>query len=174
MNKTLALAGLMAMSSLAAHAEDFTQSVPFELDGDTVNVGSAVFGVTHLQAGAFTDTFTFTGISAGTLTASLLTFGFTPNTDLNFTSVSLNGIDFTVGASGALELVSGGPHVVTTGPLTLTVKGIAGPMLSAGSAITASYAGSVNVSPVPEPATYALMLSGIGVIGMLSRRRLNR
>lgn len=36
---------------------------------------------------------------------------------------------------------------------------------------TASYAGNINISPVPEPETYAMMLAGLGLIGFSARRR---
>jgi hypothetical protein len=33
-----------------------------------------------------------------------------------------------------------------------------------------SYIGTVS-APIPEPETYALMLAGLGVVGLLARRR---
>lgn len=36
-----------------------------------------------------------------------------------------------------------------------------------------SYAGNIFISPVPEPATYAMMLAGLGLIGFSARRKLN-
>ncbi len=34
-----------------------------------------------------------------------------------------------------------------------------------------SYGGSLNITPVPEPSTYAIVLTALGVMGLVSRRR---
>ncbi len=36
---------------------------------------------------------------------------------------------------------------------------------------TATYSGSIQVSPVPEPETYAMLLVGLGLVGFAARRR---
>lgn len=36
-----------------------------------------------------------------------------------------------------------------------------------------SYAGRIVISPVPEPATYAMLLVGLGLIGFSARRKMN-
>ncbi|MEK7708235.1 MAG: FxDxF family PEP-CTERM protein, partial [Pseudomonadota bacterium] len=36
----------------------------------------------------------------------------------------------------------------------------------------ASYAGTMNISPIPEPETYAMLLAGLGLIGFSARRRM--
>lgn len=36
---------------------------------------------------------------------------------------------------------------------------------------SASYAGNISISPVPEPETYAMLLAGLGLIGFSIRRR---
>jgi len=64
--------------------------------------------------------------------------------------------------------------VELSGPLVLTVTGIAAPASSAGSSIAASDAGTLNVSPVPEPQSLALMLADLGAAGVLKRRRMPR
>lgn len=36
-----------------------------------------------------------------------------------------------------------------------------------------SYSGAISVTAVPEPATYGMLLAGVGVVGLLARRRKN-
>jgi hypothetical protein len=48
----------------------------------------------------------------------------------------------------------------------LTVKGGLIPGHNLG-----SYSGTLNVSPVPEPETYAMLLAGLGLVGFMVRRR---
>jgi hypothetical protein len=39
------------------------------------------------------------------------------------------------------------------------------------SATSGSFGGAVMLAPVPEPATYGLMLAGLGLLGFMARRR---
>jgi hypothetical protein len=56
------------------------------------------------------------------------------------------------------------PVVLSAGPHTIFVNGtLLGP--------TGSYSGTINVAPVPEPATWAMMLLGFAGVGMAVRRR---
>jgi opacity protein-like surface antigen len=169
--KNLLVAGLLAAGATAAFAENITQSVALVPSAGAPGSFSAGWGITHMSAGAFTDTFTFTGGgSSGQVSSALVSIGFSPNTNINFTSASINGRSFAI-TSGTTDLATLDLGSFT-GPLVLTVTGVAAPTLAAGTSIAASYAGTANVSPVPEMQTLAMMLAGLGVIGTVGRRRM--
>ena len=171
--KPLFCAALLACAAAGASAEDFTQDIAFVPNAGQMGAGSAAWGVTHVEAGAFTDTFTFTGLTDGFFSGSLVTIGFMDSQDIDFTSVTVNGQNFALNDMGNVETATFNMAALT-GPITMEVNGVAGGGLADGTAISASYAGTANVSPVPELETHALMLAGLGVIGLMSRRRLTQ
>jgi len=166
---SLVAAAALALAAGGAYAEDFNVPVTFQ---SGANGGySAGFNVTHLQSGSFTDTFSFMPSVSGTATASVITIAQSGDSDwsnIDFSSATLNGNPLTLMSMGTSETGFLLPTNVT-GPLTLVVTGTAGAGLDAGSSISASYAGTLNA--IPEPSTLALALAGIGVIGMVVRRR---
>jgi len=174
--KSILIAGLLAASSLGAQAEDLSTNAT--LTG--IPNLSGGFSLTHLWSGLFTDTITFTPAPpAGVVDAGIWTIGF-GTANIDFLSASLNGNPLTlvqVPPSGPFAgYIEAGGLLPTAmaGPLTLIVHGYAGPdpiNTDLKIPVSATYTGSINVRPVPEPETYGMLLGGLGILAFLSRRR---
>ena len=150
-----AVLGLAAISTATtANAATF-----FHFDGV-----SGTFGHNNIAAGSFNDTFHFVLPTAGVFGSTISSIKVSNLTNVDFRSVTLNGTAFTTLLSGVVEAryltlpVSGGEQ-------TINVTGTSGG--------NASYAGTLAfaVSAIPEPATWAMMIGGFGMVGGAMRRR---
>jgi len=200
----LAAASAIALSATAASATTTTTITPgLQPPGTTFQVSgnpftgtdpvSAIIGHTGIASGSFEDIYQFTigvlgqgviGTGSGGITTNITFGGVGGITDVDFTSVLVNGMaaigHFTdllgnacptpgVGSCGAGETftiagvpISGG--VLNTIDITGTVGGTRGTL--------GSYGGSATFLPVPEPATWGMMLLGfLGIGSVMSRRR---
>ncbi|KQZ40531.1 FxDxF family PEP-CTERM protein [Duganella sp. Root1480D1] len=161
---------LLAVAATAVQADNVSTNVNL---GGSATEQSAAFGVTHLEEGAFFDTFNFSP-SSGTysVNASLVTLGFTPSTDVTFTAANVNGHELTLSGPGLFEYGYLLPAAIT-GPLVLTVYGYVNFEDTSFTPASASYAGTLTINAVPEPGAYVLLLAGLGVVGAagFSRRR---
>lgn len=157
--KHLALAAAVAVASSGAWADDYNYTA-------ALTSSTAYFGVSHFADGMFTDTFTFTGGPAfAETTASLITIALAPGVqDITFTAADLNGNALTFVAAGQADAGYGAWSSLAGPTFVLTVTG-----MTTGN--PASYSGTLNVTPVPEPGTYALMLAGLGAVGFIAKRR---
>lgn len=133
-------------------------------DPSDPNYYTGFFGNSPLATGAFTDTFTFLPVlsseAVGNAWLNNLNLGSKGN--LQITSVTLNGTAFNKITNSYWELPD---TLLTAGLLTLTVIGTQG--------VGGSYSGGINlqVTPVPEPETYGMMLGGLALLGYMARRR---
>jgi len=133
-----------------------------------VSGGTIFFGALHTDSDPFTDTFDFNNVIGSVLaSASLVTIGFTPAQNVDFTSATLNGVPLSLTPTGVVESAFTLAELGLTGPLQLVVTGTTG----AGGGIFSSYSGTVNVTAIPEPGTWALMLTGLSGLGFMARRQ---
>jgi hypothetical protein len=123
---------------------------------------SAHFG--NDPIGVFSDVFTFTpAITSGSkVSGAFVNMDLDGGGSINFGGATLNGVAFTQTSADRWSLAS---TFIPPGVLTLTIWG----------SVTdgGSYGGNLNVlmAPVPEPETYAMLLGGLGLLGVVARRR---
>jgi hypothetical protein len=132
---------------------------------------SGAFSNANIGLGSFDDLIPFT-TGTGVLAADVVSIAVSNLTDIDFTSVTLNGIPFTPddtdGAGvGREEWYITGLNV-TAGPQQLRIQGNSGG--------NGSYAGTIAFAArqVPEPAGWTTMLLALGLLGgslKLSRRQ---
>jgi hypothetical protein len=166
----LLLAGVAAVSQFAqaAFVDISHTSVALTLLDGTVNFGGK-FG--NFQANnTFTDTFSFTTTTDGSVESIVSSISSKPTNGLSITGFDLRNTSGVVSqgaqqSTGAVDVWSLLPVNLTAGSYFLRVSGFV--VSDAG----ASFGGNVNVSPVPEPATYGMMLGGLALMGLLARRR---
>jgi hypothetical protein len=165
--QTLAMAVMLAASSMAAATAPAGPG-PVTLTNTAGTIWTASIGNTPLL-GAFMDVFTFTpsatsGSYAWTAVSNL---SFTLDDKIIFTGGDLNGNLLTFGSlpvMGGTYSYAGLLQTPVSGPLTLTIYGT-----STGGAYGGNF--TVNMAPVPEPATYGMMIAGLGILAMFARRR---
>lgn len=117
-----------------------------------------------IAAGPFDDLFTIVipadGLAAGSVTAT-----FTSKTnDLDFTAVTFAGHSFALFSTPAHNFGFLAPFEIAGGTYTLEVEGTS-------PGIAGDYSGTLSFTPVPEAATWALMIGGLGLSGGLLRIR---
>ena len=160
MNKTaLALFGGAAFA-IAAPAQAATV-IDLEDDGSGTLTGA--FETLVEEAGAFSNVYTFVLPENGFTASVISTIQVTMAGNIDFTSITLNGIEFNLSPTGQVEI---GDIVVFTqsGEQTLVVNGTSG--------TNAAYSGVITFVPgVPEPGTWLLMILGIGAVGGAMRYR---
>jgi len=113
------------------------------------------------KAGAIVDSKTYDGNYSWLLTNALTGKVVDGDSKLNLNDTSSS-------ASGAYQLTFS--NLVASTSYTLSLVGKWTGVQDSGKWALTS-APSVSITPVPEPETYAMFLAGLGVIGMIARRR---
>ncbi|WP_300754866.1 FxDxF family PEP-CTERM protein [Janthinobacterium sp.] len=147
-------AGVLAVASFSAYAGD--QTINVIADGNTYSF-DAVVGDGILSGGH--DLITLGNLGAGKYNIGLTVSG--QNLVFNDLLSNLNGVQGQSFAFGKLQFF--GVEFSGTGPFILDLAGTA--------FNGAGYSGTYTVSAVPEPATYGMLLGGLGLLGFVARRR---
>jgi len=156
--KKLAVAVSITVSAVAAHAANYSFGSLSDSKSQSVDV-----------SGPFSDTFTFTlPTSFSGIEGSYLALDFGGDLTANFSfgtgnSTLIRGVSLVNNTT-----VAGYPAASYTQTFNLT-GGKTYWFTLAGEGTDASY--TVMLAPVPEPETYALMLAGLGLLGVAARRR---
>jgi hypothetical protein len=164
MKKLFATTAAALLATIAAPSMAATVFNPGSQIINIVNDGG-VFGATTNDLGAFSHVFSFTIPVQGNYGSSTVTTTIQGLRDIDFTSILLNGNPFTkvLGDPGETWQIS---NVLLTGGLhTITLNGT-----KAGAGFS-SYAGTLELGGVPEPAAWGMMLLGFGLVGSSMRSR---
>jgi len=150
--KSLAAASVLALASFGAFA-DPTYNLTFN------GAGLATFASGTLPTSAnFSATVNFTGLADGTYDI----LGDISATNVFFSNVTLDGHAWNLTNLSHFSL--GYLEVTASQPVQLL---LAGHTLNG----SPNFSGSLQVTPVPEPSTYVMLLAGLGAIGTIARRR---
>ena len=162
MKKTaLALFGGLAFAvSAPAQAAHIIQ---IDLEDEGTGTLTGEFSGSIRTAGEFSQVFTFFLPENGFTAATITTIAINMASNIDFTSVTLNGEEFNLSPTGRVE--DGSIFQFTNaGEQTLIVNGVSGS--------NAGFSGVVTFAPgVPEPGVWLLMILGIGAVGGAMRYR---
>lgn len=169
MRKKLAYLSIVAASLFATSAQA-AQTIVVSGPSGTFGDDEVVCATGTTAPCTFTRTFNFVtpaGFNLTSVDISSLISGSNNMTNIDFSSVTLNGVNFNILATGAQEfrnilnqsLVTGGNNVIN-------VAGTTG-----GNAAFSGNLSFSSVAAVPEPAAWMLMLIGMAGVGFSMRRK---
>ena len=167
----LCTAGLLASS--AASAADTT--LTFDA------LGNATFGMLHASPGDFIDNYLFSVDTNASYASGTAVVGKTWFDSARLANYGISDISFFRVEADSSHTSLGSSFSTSSGiefyPLDALMSGNYGFQVTGSTAIEGlggSYAGTLNLAaPVPEPATYAMLLVGVGLLGFTARRRSN-
>lgn len=159
MKLKLIAASLLAAASLSATAADQLVILDANPLANNFFVSNQSPSDGVLSGGS--DVITFGGLAPGLYEIVVTISG--QNLTFDAATTNLNGTLGTAFGGGKLRFF--GVEHSGVSPFALNLFGTAFD--------GAKYSGEVTVTAVPEPATYAMLLGGLGVLGFLARRRKN-
>lgn len=161
LRKFLVAAGIAAASTaITAPANATTYFLGVNDIGD-----SSGFSQSNGYYKGFTDVYLFNIKEAGVLSGFVSSFATLPKLDVYLKEVALDGFSLTQVSSGLLEKWVFNDVQVNPGVHSLRVTGYWGQQ-------GGSYSGNLGLgAAVPEPASWAMMIAGFGLVGAAMRRR---
>lgn len=162
----IAGAAMVANGAMAADVSNPDTALPLAVGGD-------YFGHTFANNNAgnsFAERYTFNVGAGSSIYADLFSNAKDANSGLDILGLALfnadglvlKGTQSSTGKTDVWELTSG---PLAAGHYFLLVSG------TVLSNAVSSYTGSAAVTAVPEPATYGMLLGGLGLVGALARRK---
>ena len=171
------IAALGVIGFAAASSVALAGSTPVSLNSTGPLSWSGTFGITNITSPSFADDWTFmlpagsAGQASASAFASFSTTTYAPT--VVFTSAEF--WDLTTKTSVSMAPVAPYPTIFSanfTLPLSLNTSDTYALRLKGNTlGSSGSYAGTLNVTAVPEPESYALFLAGLGLMGFIARRR---
>lgn len=163
MKLKLLLASLLAATSFGASAAD-QFDIPLTLGVAKTFTGLATPGNGLLSDGS--DTLTFTGLRAGAYSVLLSYSGVL----VDITTATLNNDPANVLSFHSTFGSSGIFHLTENSPFTLKLSGL----VTNFPGLSPSYNGQITVTAIPEPASYGMLLGGLGLMGFIARRKASK
>jgi hypothetical protein len=137
----------------------------------TFNGMTGFYGATIQGAGEFAAPFLFEVPTAGKAGISVTSISLSTATAIQNLVVSLNGTSYPITAVAPTS--PGIPFVYKFGGFSQNVaKGIQNLVVTGTTTVDSSFSGTIGfTAAVPEPASWALMIGGFGLVGGAMRRR---
>lgn len=173
MRKKLSYWSAAILATVVATGAQAAQTITISGPSGTYGDDEVVCATGVTEPCTFTRTFNFVtpaGFNITSINISSLIIAANPFTNIDFSSVALNGVNFNTLSTGDFEsrillnqaLVPGGNNVIS-------VAGTTG-----GNAAFSGNLSFAAIAPVPEPAAWMLMLIGMAGVGFSMRRKEKR